>query len=96
MRWRVVVLVVLGVLMAAAAAVCLGQSGALTYASQQVFVSSEPTPTQTEMDQSLRLGQTAFVLGTLATPLATGTILCLIAVLIVLARRWQLRRLRSV
>ena len=96
MRWRVIALGALTVVLTAITALCIWQSSTLFVDGQNIFsrVGGTDQPSQQVMDAANRLFQVASALQQLVTPLALGAIVCGLAVLLILARRWQLRDAR--
>lgn len=91
MRWRLIVLGVLAITLAVVTWLCVRVCGEMFADGQQIYTTSGGNqPSQKVMDAATRLFQTAAALQQLVTPLATGAILSGLAVLLILARRWQL------
>lgn len=92
MRWRLIVLGVLAVVLGIVVAVALFGAAELSSRSQRIYsAAGESVPTQKQQDEANRLIQQAGGLEQLITPLATGSLACGLAILLVLGRRWQLR-----
>lgn len=92
MRWRMIVLGLFAVAMAAGCAVCMTASADLSYRAQRIFgdVQTHP-PTLAQQEESDRMWQQSSGLSLLVTPLAVGSLVGLLAIPAVLARRWQPR-----
>ena len=90
MRWRLIVLGLLALALAVSFALCTHASVDLSFRGQQVF-SGAQQPTQKEQDEATRLFRQSSALQLVGTPLATGSLICALAIPAVLGRRWQLR-----
>lgn len=93
MRWRVAVMIAMAVLLGAAALLCIVQSSTLSSAAQRIWNSGQNQPTVAQQEAANRAFQAASGLQELSTPLAVGSLLAVIGVVMVLAIRWQ--RLRG-
>ena len=90
MRWRVVVLIAMAVLLGAAALFCVAESSTLSSAGQRVYQDvGQNQPTIAQSAAASRLFQASSALQVLSTPLAAGSLLAVVGVLVVLAIRWQ-------
>jgi hypothetical protein len=94
MRWRVAVLITMAVLLSAGALLCIVQANTLSEAGQRVYENVGQTqPTIAQQVAANQAFQAASALQVLSTPLAVGSLLAVVGVLMVLAIRWQ--RLRG-
>lgn len=92
MGWRLIVLGVLAILLGAISGFCLWQSTDLFIAGQQIYTQAGSNgPSQKLIVAASRQFQTAAALQQLIHPLAVGSILSALSVLVLLARRWQLK-----
>jgi hypothetical protein len=92
MRWRLIVLAGLAVALAAGCAFCTTTAVDLYFRAQQIYGNlQEQAPTAAQEAESFRLYQHSYGLQLLMTPLAAGSLICVLAVLAVLGRRWQVR-----
>jgi hypothetical protein len=89
MRWRVAVMIAMAVLLGAAALLCIVQSSTLSSAAQRIWNSGQNQPTVAQQEAASQAFQASSALGMLSTPLAVGSLLAVVGVLVVLAIRWQ-------
>ena len=92
MRWRSIVLAVLAIGLGIAAGLCIGTETRLYAAIDKVsstWGNTGPTAAQAAKAGALNAQLTA--LGQFAGPIVAGSLLCAVALLIVLAWRWQTR-----
>jgi len=95
MRVRVVILIVLAMLLAAAAMLALWQAVVLSDEANHLFNGTTSTPSVADQARANELWGQSTALQLLVMPLATVALLCVIAVLSVLAWNWQLRTRRA-
>lgn len=93
MRWRVAVMIAMAVLLGVAALLCIVQSSTLASAGQRIWNSGQNQPTVAQQEAANQAFQASSALGVVSTPLAVGSLLAVVGVLMVLAIRWQ--RLRA-
>lgn len=94
MRWRLTVLIVMAVLLGVGTAFCIVESSTLSSAGQRIYQDvGQNQPTVAQSEAANQFFQASGALQELSTPLAVGTMLAVIGVLMVLAIRWQ--RLRQ-
>ncbi len=94
MRWRVALLIAMAVLLGAAALFCVAESSTLSSAGQRVYQDvGQNQPTIEQSADASRFFQASSALQVLSTPLAVGSLLAVVGMLMVLAIRWQ--RLRA-
>jgi hypothetical protein len=94
MRWRVVVLIAMAVVLGTGALLSMVQASALASVGQRVYQDlSQSEPTIAQQAAASQAFQASSALQLLSMPLAVGSLLAVIGVLMVLAIRWQ--RLRA-
>lgn len=93
MRIRLAILIALAVLFAVVALLAIWHSSVLTLEAQQIYNSGNSTtqPTVAQQDRATLLWAQSGALSQVATPFATGALLCVTAVLGILGWRWELR-----
>jgi len=92
MRWRLLVLGALAILLAVGGVLCGNAAIDLEMRANAVYSDVQNTPpTISQMDEATRLSQESYGLGLLMTPLAAGALMCGVAIVAVLALRWQRR-----
>ena len=93
MRWRVAVLTAMGVVLGAGALICIVQSSELYSLGQRILQGSGQNGLSTEQGNAAgRAFVASNALGALGTPLAVGSLLAVVGVLMVLAIRWHRRQ----
>ena len=94
MRWRVAVMIAMAMLLGAGALLCTVQASALSDVGQRVYQDvGQNQPTDAQQEAASVAFQASSALQVLITPLAVGSLLAVIGVLMVLAIRWH--RLRA-
>ncbi len=93
MRGRIAILIALSVLLGATAVLAIWAAGALSIEAQHVFGdgTNNVQPTVAQQDRANELWVRSGALQQVVTPVATAALLCVTAVLSVLAWDWQLR-----
>jgi len=92
MRWRVAVLTAMGVVLGAGALICIVQSSELYMVGQRILQGSGQNVLSTAQGNAAgRAFVASNALGVLGTPLAVGSLLAVVGVLMVLAIRWHRR-----
>jgi hypothetical protein len=91
MRVRVAILIVLAVLLAAVAMLALWQAVVLSNEANHLFNGTTSTPSVADQSRASELWSQSSALQQLVTPLATAALLCVTAVLAILAWGWQRR-----
>ena len=90
MRWRMAVMIAMAVLLGAGALFCVVESSTLSSAGQRVYEDvGQNQPTVAQAEAANRFFQASSALQVLSTPLAVGSLLAVVGVLMVLAIRWQ-------
>ena len=96
MRWRVAVLIAMAGLLGAGALLCVVESNTLSEAGQRVYENvGQNQPTAAQADAANQAFNASSVLQLLSTPLAIGSLLAVVGVLLVLAIRWQRLRVQA-
>jgi hypothetical protein len=95
MRVRVAILIVLAALLAAVAMLALWQAVVLSNEANHLFNGGSSTPSVADQGRANELWGQSTALQQLVTPLVTVALLCVIAVLSILAWNWQLRTRRA-
>jgi len=92
MRWRVGVLTAMGVVLGAGGLICMVQSSELYSVGQRILAGAGPNGLS---DAQGNAAGRAFVasnaLGAMSTPLAVGSLIAVLGVLMVFAIRWRRR-----
>ena len=91
MRWRSVLLGALAIALGAAAAVCVATQIRLSVAMSSVFSTGDTGLTQAQVDKITDLSRQLSTVNQLDFPLVAGSLVCSVALLVVLAWRWQVR-----
>ena len=93
MRWRSIVLAALAIGLAIAAGLCIGTETRLYVAIEEVYSTWGNTgPTAAQAAKVGALNSQLSALDQFAGPVVAGSLLCVVALLILLAWRWQTRR----
>jgi hypothetical protein len=94
MRWRVAVMIAMAVVLGAGALLSIVQASALSEVGQRVYQDvGQSGPTVAQQEAANQAFQVSSALMVLSTPLALGSLLAVIGMVMVLAIRWQ--RLRA-
>ena len=94
MRWRVALMIAMAVVLGAGALLSIVQANALSDVGQRLYQDiGQNQPTVAQQEAANVAFQASSALQVLSTPLAVGSLLAVIGVLMVLAIRWQ--RLRA-
>jgi len=92
MRWRVAVLTTMGVVLGAGALVCIVQSSELNTVGQRILAGAGQNGLSAAQGNAAgRAFVASNALGALSTPLAVGSLLAVLGVLMVFAIRWHRR-----
>lgn len=91
MRWRSVLLGALAIALGAAAAVCVATQIRLNVAMSSVYSTGDTALTQAQVDKITALSRQLSTANQLDFPLVAGSLVCWVALLVVLAWRWQVR-----
>ena len=96
MRWRIAVLIALSALLGAAAMLAIWKAGAMSVQAQNIFNESQNvSPTVAQQNLATTFWTQSGLLQQVATPLVTGALLCITAVLAILSWSWQVRANRA-
>ena len=94
MRWRSIVLAALAIGLGVAAGLCMGTETRLYVAIMTIYSTEGGSgPTAAQSAAAAALNAQWSVIYQFAGPLVAGSLLCVVALLIVLAWRWQTRRI---
>jgi hypothetical protein len=94
MRWRSIVLAALAIGLGIAAGLCIGTETRLYVASDKFYSTLGHTgPTAAQAAKAVALNAQLSAVDQFAGPIVAGSLLCVVGFLIVLAWRWQTRRI---
>jgi len=96
MRWRSITLAALAIGLGVAAGLCVGTEPRLYAAIMAIYSAAGGSgPTAAQSATAAALNAQWSVVYQFAGPLAAGSLLCVVALLVVLAWRWQSRRIQG-